>query len=236
MKNLIIICLILITFAVKAQDNIVTWNFPVNPSTSEWKKLKSYDEQLLAYNIPEDIIKKISTPELVKICMAYPEWGVINAFNDRRIGLNNMMGRFNGFSELFLRKDAAKELIKFYSRIDPLAVGKDWTLLQKGKYSFDINCVELLLSTGMIIDKLDAQDIKVLLDMAVLKYKSKKQLPEVYSLWDLSPTAGLCLSLVDGSGELSKNDANFLSLEQTFMTEDIKVLDNVIELVNKIKK
>jgi len=236
MKNLFIIFLIMVSFAIKAQDNNLTWNFPINPSTPEWKELKSYDEQLSAYNIPERMIKNISTPELVKICLAYPEWGIINAFNDRRIGLNNMMSQFNGFSELFARNDAAKELIKVYSRLDPLAIGKDWTLLQKGNYSFSINCVELLLSQGLIIDKLDEQDIQVLLDMAVLKYESKKQVPDVYSLWSLSPTAGLCLSILDKDGKFSRNNKKLLSLKQTFMTEDIEVLDSVIGLANHSEK
>ena len=237
-KFLIIIIFSLITCGINAQmtDNVVTWDFPVNPSTSEWKELKSYEEQLLAYNIPEEMMKKISTPELVKVCLAYPELGVINAFNDRRVGLNNMMSHFNGFRELFARNDAAKELIKAYSNLDPLAIGKNWTLLQMGNYGFHISCVELLLSHGRMIDKLDSQDIQVLLEVVVLKYNSKKQIPEVYSLWGLSPTAGLCLSIIDKDGEFSKNNTKLLSLKRTFMVEEIEVLDSVIELVNNIKK
>jgi len=236
MKKILIICLILIPFALSAQENNVTWNFPINPSSPKWKELKSYEEQLAAYNIPAEIIKKIPTPELVKICLAYPEWGVISAFNDRRIGLNNMMSQFNGFSELFARNDAAKELMKVYSKRDPLAVGKDWSLLQKGNYSFDINCIELLLSHSMMINKLDAQDVQVLIDMVVLKYKSKRQLPDVYSLWGLSPTAGLCLSILDKNGEFLKNNSKLLTLEQTFMTDDIEILDDVIEIAINLKK
>ena len=157
MCKFLIVLFSLVTCVINAQviENNVTWDFPVNPSTPEWKELKSYEEQLLAYNIPNEMIKKISTSELVKVCLVYPEWGVIDAFNDRKVGLNNMMSHFNGFRELFTRNDAAKELIKVYSTLDPLAIGKDWTLLQKGEYSFHINCIELLLSHGMMIDKFD---------------------------------------------------------------------------------
>jgi len=102
-KQKVITAMLCIVFSLSASvlnaQPKVTWDFPVNPSTPEWKELKSYEEQLLAYNIPVEIINKISTQELVKICLAYPEWGVINAFNDRRIGLNNMMGKFNGFHD-----------------------------------------------------------------------------------------------------------------------------------------
>ena len=162
---------------VYSQDKVVSWDFPINPNSIEWKELKSYDEQLKAYNIPEDIINKISTKELVKICLAYPEWGVIDAYNDRRIGLNNMMSEFNGFKGLFERNDAARELIKIYAQIDPLAIKKEWTLLQIGYYSFYINCIELILSHEIILDKMEAQDIQFLLDIVILKYNNKKHFP-----------------------------------------------------------
>ena len=240
MKSKILIIIISCVFvsvlnAQTIDEKRATWDFPINPRTAEWKKLKSYEEQLSAYNIPNELIKKISTAELVKVCLAYPEWGVIDAFNNRRIGLNNMMSQFNGFQELFSRNDAAKELIKVYSNVDPLAIGKDWTLLQKGNYSFQINCIELLLSHGMIIEKLDVQDTQTLLNEVVRKYNQKKQLPDVYSLWSLSPTAGLCLCILDKDGNFSKNDVKLLSLKRTFLSEDIEVLNKVVESVNSNK-
>ena len=93
-----------------------------------------------------------------------------------------------------------------------------------------------MLSHGRLIEKLDEQDIQVLLDLVVMKYTNKKQLPDVYSLWSLSPTAGLCLSILDKDGELSRNNTNLLSLKRTFTAGDIEVLDSVIELVNDLKK
>jgi hypothetical protein len=48
----------------------------------------------------------------------------------------------------------------------------------------------------------------------------------------LSPTAGLCLSILDKDGEFSKNTIKLLSLKKTYMSEDIEVLDSVFELIN----
>ena len=93
-----------------------------------------------------------------------------------------------------------------------------------------------LLAHGMIIQKLDVQDSQDLANEAVLKYTRKKQLPDIYSLWSLSPTAGLCLNILDQIGDFSKNDEKLLSLKHTFMAEDIEVLNRVIELVDNIKK
>ena len=84
--------LILFVCVVNAQtETKVIWDYPVRYGTPEWETLKSYEEQLNAYNIPFEILKSISTEELVKVCLAYPEFSVMDVFNDRRIGLNNMM-------------------------------------------------------------------------------------------------------------------------------------------------
>ena len=79
-----------------------------------------------------------------------------------------------------------------------------------------------------MVDKLDEQDIQVLLDVVVLKYNNKKQRNDVYSLWSLSPTAGLCLSILDKNVDFSINDTELLSLKFNFMAEDIEVLNRAI--------
>jgi hypothetical protein len=235
-KFLLIIAIGFLACTVNAQvsENVVTWDYPVNPSTPGWFDL-SFEEKILAYNIPDEILKKISTAELVKVCFAYPDWGIIHAYNDRITGLSNLMRQFNGFYELVDRKDAAKELIKYYAGMDPLSIGKDWTDVQKGFYCFHIYHIELLLSVRRIIDQLDDRDRQVLLDEVALKYNQKKQRPDVYGVWELSPVAGLCLNIIDRDGENSKNDTKLLSLKRNFVTDDMKVLDSVFELANKLR-
>ena len=231
-KTINIFFLLWIFLPANSQENVV-WNYPVNPRTDEWKNLKSYEEQLKAYNIPSEVIKKISTAELVKTCLAYPEWRLINAYSDRQAGLANVIGLFNGFHELFARQDAAKKLIKVYVKMDPLLIDRSWTSLQKGAYSFQFTCIEMLLSHGAIVRQLDETDIQILLNEAVSKYKSKKQMPDMYSIWDLSPTAGLCLSILDKDGVFLKNHPYLHLFQQTFMTEDIEILNKIIETSEK---
>lgn len=231
MKKLLLLFLLIQNISF-AQEEIV-WDYPIKPGSEEWKTLKSYDKQLQAYNIPQEILKKISTAELVKTCLSYPEWRLINAYDNRRIGLNNVTGLFNGFNELFTRNDAAKELIKKYAEMDPLTIGENWIPIQKGDYSFQFTCVEMLLSHPAIIEKLSSTDRRTLLDVAVNNYRRKRQLPEVYSLWGLSPTAGLCLNVLSTDGGIMKNDSDIALLQMTFMSNDIKILDTIIDLAEK---
>ncbi|MGI6323569.1 MAG: hypothetical protein ACOXZO_09685 [Bacteroidales bacterium] len=135
----------------------------------------------------------------------------------------------NGFHELLVRHDAAKELIKVYVKMDPLVIDRNWTSLQKGTYSFQFTCIEMLLSHGVIVRQLDETDIRVLLNEAISKYKSKKQMEDMCSLWYLSPTAGLCLSILEKDGLLIKSNSDLQLFQQTFMTEDIEILERIIE-------
>jgi hypothetical protein len=215
--------------ALNAQDK-VKWEYPINPSSIEWKNLETYAEQLQAYNIPSEIIKKISTEELVKTCLSYPEWRLINAYTNRHIGLSNIIALFNGFNELFLRDDAAKELIRVYVQMDPKMIDLTWSSLQKGIFSFQFVCIEMLLSHRAIIMKLDSTDIRLLMDEAVSKYKNMAQASNFYSLWDLSPVAGLCLSILDKDGVFINNYPDLRFFQRTFMTEDIATLNRIIEL------
>lgn len=221
-----------ILIPVNSQDKVV-WNYPIHPGTEEWKSLNNYAEQLRAYNLPPELIGVISTEELVKTCLSYPEWRLINAYSNRQIGLANIIGLFNGFHELLKRTDSGKELVKIYIKVDPLSIKQNWTPLQKGTFSFQLTCIEMLLSHEAIINQLDQSYIQTLLDVAILKYKKKKQLPEVYSLWDLSPTAGLCLSILDKEGMLLTKTPDLLLFLRTFMTADIEILDQIIETSEK---
>jgi len=76
----LLFALVLITFTMNAQEKAPVWDFPVRPGTEEWKKFTSIEEQYAAYNIPTDLLQRISTAELVQTCLKYPEWGLMYAF------------------------------------------------------------------------------------------------------------------------------------------------------------
>lgn len=170
-----------------------TWEYPVKPGTEEWKKLKTYEEHINAYNIPIDLLDKITTKDLLKTCLNYPEWRLINAYDNLEIGFFNIISMFNGFNELLKRQDSEKELMNIYIVKNPMDIKKSRTELEKGQYSFDILCIELLLSHRLMIRQLDKNNLKYLLNESVNKFNEKAALPEEYSYYSLMPTAILCL-------------------------------------------
>ena len=73
----------------------VTWDFPVRYGTKEWENLKTFEEKFNAYNIPDEILKNISTEELVKTCLSYPQLGLMHAYNTTGQGFAVLYNLFN---------------------------------------------------------------------------------------------------------------------------------------------
>jgi hypothetical protein len=103
----------LVSTNILAQESRV-WDYPIHYGTPEWDRLSSYQERLKTYNIPDDLIIYMTTADLVKTCLNYPEWLFITSCNDFQTGYNSIRSLFNGFVELEKRPDAFKELYKVY--------------------------------------------------------------------------------------------------------------------------
>jgi len=211
----------------------VTWDFPFQYGKPGWDSFKSAEEQINAYNIPNEILNRLSTEELVKVCLNYPEWGLLYMYNDDRTGFSVLLKNFNGFRELFNRSDAAVELMKEYAKIDPLSVEPGWTALQQGLFGFQFIKIELFLSQSSIIRQLDNAGLRELRELALSKYKNKKMLPGIYSAWDLFPTVGVCVNIIEyKNASLLDSKRGEINHFKAYMRSDNKMfLDSIVELL-----
>ena len=77
---------------------------PHKPGTEAWQALSTHEDMLKACQIPAEILKTVSTEELIELCLAYPLLGDIFAYNGIQEGISKVSARFNGLQELFKRK------------------------------------------------------------------------------------------------------------------------------------
>ena len=69
-----------------------------------------------------------------------------------------------------------------------------------------------------------------ILNAQIAAYKEKKMLPEIYSLWDLSPTAGICLTVSDmGKNNRVDENTELKAFRHHLMTDNVRVLDKIVE-------
>lgn len=214
-RNLSALLLLVLFLPVKAQ----TWNYPVRPETEEWKKLGSFSERLNAFNIPDSILKEMTTQNLVKTCLNYPWWILITSRDNNQIGYNYLKSVFNGFRELENRKDAGQELFKEYEKMEPGNIVTYESLVDQGLFSFRFTFIEVLLSQPSILKNMTNDLLTSLISKTISVYESKSVAFEEYSYYGVSTS---CLIL---SRHLEmKNYTKFYELLNKY--PDLKILNN----------
>ena len=174
--------------ASKATD---AYDFPIKFGDTEWETLESHDAMLEACQVPESILKGMSTTGLVETVLNYPLYEDMFAYNRLQDGFDAVVARFNGLQELLGRKDAGVEVLAVYHDMDPTAIVESWTSVDKGKFAVDFHSIEILLSQDAILDDLTKMQIDQLLDEALKKSQGKAAYPEIYGWTGLESTAML---------------------------------------------
>jgi len=75
------------------------------------------DELMAMCNVPDDILKNMSTPNLVRTCFKHPYNNTWQAYNNAYEGILSIMTRFNGYAELMKRRSGAEAALNFYTQL-----------------------------------------------------------------------------------------------------------------------
>ena len=134
------------------------WDYPVKPGMEEWGQLNSLEKKVNACQIPEELLSSLSTEDLTNICVRYPLLGNVFAWNTFHYGLNALYDQFNGIRELFKRKDAWKELLKYSNCLITLANSSQFDLVEESysRFLYSIFNDEVLFLLGFYVQKADA--------------------------------------------------------------------------------
>jgi hypothetical protein len=163
------------TDAAQAASPSDAYDYPIKGGTEEWKAFQTHDEMLRACQIPEDILKNMSTSGLVQTVLEYPLYGDMMAYNSIQQGFDAVASQFNGLPELLNRQDAGTELLAIYSKMNPQAIEENWGPIQRGACARSIADVEILLAQNRILDNLSRIQLQDLIAEARLKYTAKQQ-------------------------------------------------------------
>jgi len=226
-----------ITLSSFAQTKELTWNYPVRPGTEQWDQLGSFTEKLNAFNIPDTILTKISTENLVKTCLMYPWWMLITSRDNNQAGYDYLKSVFNGFRELETRKDAGKELLKVYEKMDPIGKSELKSSIERGNYSYQFIFIELLISQDNILKNLPTSDFSKLLKTS-LEVLEKKCNPSLnYSILSISTTCLILCRMLEKSqteefNKLCGTYPNLINYTRTGKTDDSKLINQIYDRSN----
>lgn len=232
--KLLMIIILFFPFIAFSQVDSLRWDFPVKPGSKEWLNIADFEKRLVLLDIPESILRKISTQELVKSCLSYPGFSLIYTRNDLQSGYNYIRSMFNGFRELENRPDAGKVLMKIYIDYKPDGFDLSLSDLQIGRYVFKFNYIEILLAQTVIQNNMGNDDLSELMTMCNQKYKVKKTMQKYYGGIGLKTTALIVARLQAKKlanvkmkyGDQKVNEfINSLSLDNIDLMDDI-IIEN----------
>ena len=99
-------------------DENGNYHFPITQYDEEWKHLSCTDEMRQVTQIPDSILKSISTPELIDLIIEYPLLCDIKAYESIYEGYQHVKENFNGIQELLSRSNAYYNLIQKYKMLN----------------------------------------------------------------------------------------------------------------------
>jgi len=221
-----VLCILFLTYwVVNAQPKLI-WDFPVQPGTEEWNNLKTEKERVAAIQVPDKILAKATTEELVLLAVSFPLFGYYSAFNTPQDGFNIMLSRFNIIQSLFSKDHlVGKHLISIYKDagmdgFEKTPVGIDfWTLR--------LHFVELLLSQPEIISAMTTSE-KCDLLMETKKKIYQKSNSEAFSSYSsISLTAFIMVRVLDNEKMLDNENAETKEFLRTGSLESFELIEEI---------
>lgn len=165
----IILSILLITSSCSQKTTILKFI----STNSENYPCDAYDYTEGSQQIPESILKNMSTRGLVVSVLNYPALPEIDAYSSPQGGVSAIVSKFTGLQELMRRNDAGTEMFTIYRSMGPTAINHDWEPAHRGRYVNNFKYIELILSQDSILDDFTEGELKELLREAKKKFEKK---------------------------------------------------------------
>jgi len=180
-KQVLFSFLIILSFTAYSQEGTL-WNYPIKPKTEEWKKLESNKAKVEACQVPDYVLRDISTNNLMILCLQYPLLYDVFAFNNTNDGLRKLFSDFNGIREFAQRESAINSLNEQYlSEIRSFPENlNSRSNLEIGYSVARISILEVLLSYSDFHSNTSKENQKKTLENLLFGYREKIKYPEYF--------------------------------------------------------
>ncbi len=146
-----------------------SYGFPESLRHEKGYLIGTQDQIQAATQIPDNILKTISTEELISLILEYPLLPHLHAYQTVEEGYQAIKPNFNGFSELLSREDAFSKLIEVYDNYAiPSEKIMDWDSLSQDNFVDEFNriirdkdYIPLVLADGAVYTSIDILEMLI---------------------------------------------------------------------------
>jgi hypothetical protein len=198
--------------------------------TQDWSKFSTYEQMLEACEIPDNILKALTTKALVETCMDYPLFFNFISYNYYNIGITVLINNFNGLVELSKRADSPSKLIEIYSKMSVPTVS-DWTGSSMN-YAFHISYLEMVISANTFLNTFSKDELTDIKPLIITKIVERMVDHEHFSIFSYMEATHLyarilrkqndpiyqeCQTLVDSVADVCSPDPAVINIYIQFL-------------------
>jgi len=219
-----------ICLCANAQEE-TKWDYPIKPGTEEWNNLTTEKARISALQIPENIITKMSTENLIDACINFPLFGYYSAFSTPQEGFNIMFSRFNIFNKICKKDSIGQYLVKIYEDAEMNGWRQMAYKFDNKYWTLKLTYLEYLIAQKEVISKLNQKDKVKLLKIAKTKFAQKGAHQSFNSIPGISPTLLLICRILYSDKVLDDSilsNENFKRFLETGLLTDTEIIDEIL--------
>ena len=160
------------------------YEFPIKQGTKEWEQFEKIEDRIAALQIPDVVLKKLSTESLLETCLKFPYLTDIFFYDNYQLGFEALMNEFNGFQELIKRSDLINVLIKksqnFKEDVRSIRLQND---IEIGRFSFRHFVLGFMLAQDIVLENLSLEQEKQLILLSTENKNIKKSYSDIFGNW-----------------------------------------------------
>lgn len=164
------------------------YSFPVTSDDLEWRNMETTEEMLAAYQIPESILKRMTTKALVETILSDTFLTQFEAYDDSIDAIRMHEENFNIYRELKLRADYYETLVDLYQDAQVITKTSYYQRKVEPRDFFYIKNLEILIAAEKYWNS-ETNNVSLaqsLLDAKVTsqckKISEKRDLQDIYSM------------------------------------------------------
>lgn len=212
-------------------ENELSWDYPVKPSSEKWKTFQSNAEKVDACQIPKSVLEGLTTEELILICLKYPLLMDIGAFNFFSDGYSSYETNFNGIRELYKRSNAPTMIYNYY-RQQNLEYAKFTSSIS---FVFRISVIEYMLTASSVISQYSATQRKEVATELLSKLNIKKSQPGNFTNTYQNSTYHALIKVIkcDETGKLSTEDTKLANYFAGGFSAPENIINQVDDMIRQ---
>ncbi len=149
------------------------YTYSVKPGTEQWKQLKSVDEAFEICQLPDIVLKRISTEGLIDALVNSPMFteNYLYSSSNAITTWHRLYSKLNAAEELFKREDSGNVLVEYYKSIDLACINLSDNTIEEKERLFGL---EFLFTKSEILKKIDKQNKRELVKALLKNYDINK--------------------------------------------------------------